>query len=323
MFFWSIYWYQFRRFWDLEIYKVYELWNQWSKLWVFGPHKYCPFIFDCFLGVVGDFAGVLVAHVVLANFEGQWKLLIVPEVRAHYLLNLSLIFQRELFLDNTLEILVDIQMVVLIFEIRWYMLSTNRAHGLIAQVAPHALDAESVTTWKEARFHHEVEAYCAFCLHLLLLFVVQSFEDVFHETLKSTKILLHLLFWVLLHDVGLIQRVLNFLFLDVSVFVWLHGLRLTLLVEKYDLIFGPISISFTEIPPFFQNLSLSELLIFRFKICSLPVSLYLIDDSRALFFYSFLVELVKLFSSFVEVGSSLILVDLCLFSVKRSDEFAI
>jgi len=93
------------------------------------------------------------------------------------LLNLLLIFQRELLFYDFLEVTINIMKVILLFEEVGNWSSANWAGALVVQMGSHALDAESVHTWKDARFDHQVKAHTAIRFHSLIFILIKLLKN--------------------------------------------------------------------------------------------------------------------------------------------------
>ena len=146
---------------------------------------------------------------------------------------------------------------------------TNRACRLVIEVASHALDTETMATWKKTRFYHEVEAQATVSFNRFLLFVVQNIDYIPNFILKLLKLLVELL----LRDLGIILGVVaesffGLLSLHVSILVGLHGIWFPVFIEVHHFVLDPVSILFIESPPFSQDLRLLHFAIFLLKFLS-------------------------------------------------------
>lgn len=126
----------------------------------------------------------------------------------------------------------------------------------------HALNTETMATWKKTRFDHEVEAQTTVSFYVLVLFVIQNLDDISHFIFELLKFLVELL----LRNLGIIldvviESILCLLSLHVSVLVGLHGQGLSILVKVNDFVFNPVSILFVKSPPLSQNLSFLHIVV--------------------------------------------------------------
>jgi hypothetical protein len=74
--------------------------------------------------------------------------------------------------ENNFEVIVDESFVVLVSVIAWHFSSAERATLLIIHVFTHALNAESVSAWKQAAFNHKVHTDRAIGHRIFIFFEI-------------------------------------------------------------------------------------------------------------------------------------------------------